>query len=264
MYRTIDASFWTDAKVRKLGVNDRLLFLYLITNPHTHVSGLYYLPLLIAQHESGIASKPLRYAIDTLSIAGISRYDFENELVWVVRMFKFQGPGPKNTLSAAHHLSRDIHNSFLINEFLETYPEVKEHFKNRVSIGNPVGATPHSPFPIPEQEHRTQNTDSKTAFGQFENVLLTLDENVELDKKFGTAEAATRIEALSEYIASKGKKYSSHYATILSWDRKNGAKANGKESHTERVTRKNRETLERINREMLGPDRSGAKPGSVD
>ena len=30
-----------------------------------------------------------------------------------------------------------------------------------------------------------------------------------------------KIEALSEGIASKGYKYKSHYATILSWDRKN-------------------------------------------
>ena len=35
-----------------------------------------------------------------------------------------------------------------------------------------------------------------------------------------------RIERLSEYIASKGKKYSSHYATINAWARKDTVKQN--------------------------------------
>jgi hypothetical protein len=138
MYRTIDAAFWTDSKVRRLDVSGRLLFLYLITNPHTHVSGLYYLPQLIAQHETGMTAKQFKYTSDTLSSFGFCRFDRPNELVWVVKMFRFQGKGEKNTLSAARHLSQDVHNSFLINEFLEAYPEVKPHIKNRVSgFGTP-------------------------------------------------------------------------------------------------------------------------------
>lgn len=152
MYRTIDASFWTDSKVRKLAVADRLLFLYLITNPHTHVSGLYYLPDLIAQHETGLSAKQLQASKDTLSKNGIALFDPANELVWVVKMFRFQGSGMKNTLSAAHHISKDIHNSLLISEFLKAYPEVEPHVKNRVSIEYVAGATPDSPLPTPEPE----------------------------------------------------------------------------------------------------------------
>jgi hypothetical protein len=48
MYRTIETSMWTDAKFRGLPAPARLLFLYLITNPHAHVSGIYYLPDVIA------------------------------------------------------------------------------------------------------------------------------------------------------------------------------------------------------------------------
>lgn len=146
MYRTVDAAFWTDPKVRKLNPSERLLFLYLITNPHTHVSGLYYLPNLIMQYETGLPPKQLNPALDTLSKVGICLSDRLNEIVWVVKMFRFQGSGQKNTLSAAHHISKDIHKSFLINEFLKEYPEVSPHVK----IGYTVGATPHSPFPIPD------------------------------------------------------------------------------------------------------------------
>jgi len=90
----------------------------------------------------------------------------------------------------------------------------------------------------------------------FNNVVLTEDQISELNNKFGESEAAKRIEALSEYIASKGKKYSSHYATILSWARKDGWKDGNKTDggkHDNLFLRTFREENERAaNRRMGG------------
>ena len=58
--------------------------------------------------------------------------------------------------------------------------------------------------------------------GQFQNVKLTQEEHQKLKERFGESKTQKRIEALSEYISSKGKKYNSHYATILSWARRDG------------------------------------------
>jgi len=60
----------------------------------------------------------------------------------------------------------------------------------------------------------------KNVFGEFQNVKLTEDEYIKLVKLYGESGTNSRIENLSSYVASKGKKYSSHYATILSWERK--------------------------------------------
>ena len=65
------------------------------------------------------------------------------------------------------------------------------------------------------------DTASKTPYGEFKNVKLTGKEYGKLIELFGEDGTKERIENLSAYVASKGKKYSSHYATILSWDRKN-------------------------------------------
>lgn len=64
--------------------------------------------------------------------------------------------------------------------------------------------------------------DAKVSFGQFVNVKLSEEEYQKLKTEFGDQEAAERIDRLSEYIASKGVKYKSHYATILAWARKEG------------------------------------------
>jgi hypothetical protein len=60
----------------------------------------------------------------------------------------------------------------------------------------------------------------KKKYGEFKNVLLTDDEHKKLEERFNSS-LKDRIEALSSYMASKGKRYSSHYATILAWERKN-------------------------------------------
>ena len=56
-------------------------------------------------------------------------------------------------------------------------------------------------------------------YGQFENVLLSIDEHNKLRERFGPSTNA-HIESLSIGIKSKGYKYKSHYATILNWARR--------------------------------------------
>ena len=56
-------------------------------------------------------------------------------------------------------------------------------------------------------------------YGMYENVLLTDEEYEKLQDEF-PHDYSDRIERLSEYIASTGKKYKSHLATIRSWARK--------------------------------------------
>ena len=67
-----------------------------------------------------------------------------------------------------------------------------------------------------------KNRIDKNKYGEFQNVLLTDEEYKKLQEKF-PRDYKDRIENLSIYLQSKGKKYKSHYATILSWARKEEA-----------------------------------------
>lgn len=58
--------------------------------------------------------------------------------------------------------------------------------------------------------------DNYKVYGEFENVKLT-DEEYEKIKQQNLLEF---IDRLSTYLSSTGKKYKSHYATILTWARK--------------------------------------------
>jgi len=57
-----------------------------------------------------------------------------------------------------------------------------------------------------------------------DSVLLTKEEHQKLIDKFGETKTNSYIENLNNYIGSKGKKYKSHYFTILNWSKKDISK----------------------------------------
>ena len=77
----------------------------------------------------------------------------------------------------------------------------------------------------------TNIKNKKNIYGsQFQKVKLSEDEYQKLIKLFGEKGTTDRIENMDIYLESKGDKYKSHYATLLSWERKNntgGSNGNG-------------------------------------
>lgn len=65
--------------------------------------------------------------------------------------------------------------------------------------------------PLPSRPH-------KKKYGEYENVLLTDEELQRLKEEIPNTDEM--IERLSSYIASKGTKYKSHYATIRNWHKR--------------------------------------------
>lgn len=61
---------------------------------------------------------------------------------------------------------------------------------------------------------------SPLSFGEAGKVKLTAEEHAKLVARLGEGATAEYIERLDSYIASKGKRYKSHYHTILSWQRR--------------------------------------------
>ncbi len=61
---------------------------------------------------------------------------------------------------------------------------------------------------------------SKNSYGEFGNVKMTTAEFEKLVQAEGADRANALIEELSSYLASSGKRYKSHYATLLNWCRR--------------------------------------------
>ena len=88
----------------------------------------------------------------------------------------------------------------------------------------------------------------KEKYGEFKNVLLTSEEYHKLEQ----ANLLPYIEKLSSYIASKGKKYKSHYATILTWARGDKKENNLPEWFGKEIKQEVNEEAEEFERQVLG------------
>jgi len=79
------------------------------------------------------------------------------------------------------------------------------------------------------------NKPTRHKYGEYKNVLLSDDELEKLKAEF-PADWENRIERLSEYIASTGKKYKNYHATIRSWAKKDIEKGNISNEQNKRTT----------------------------
>lgn len=91
-----------------------------------------------------------------------------------------------------------------------------------------------------QKQYRPKVDKSSKSYGKFENVFLSDTEYKKLIDTLGDARAKELIEDLSVGIESKGYKYKSHYAAILSWERRDrkGGQGGTHRGHTKSASTK--------------------------
>lgn len=92
---------------------------------------------------------------------------------------------------------------------------------------------------IDKKKNKNNNISVKHKYGEYNNVLLTDDELEKLKSEYPDYEE--RIERLSSYVASTGKSYKSHYATIRNWARKDETQRNDINASSNRSNRHTKE-----------------------
>ena len=91
-YGQISPQFWIGETGKKIRGNAdaQIIALYLMTSPHSHMTGVFHCPVLYMSYETGIpfegASKELRRLIEV----GFCEYDEPSETVFVIKMAMYQ------------------------------------------------------------------------------------------------------------------------------------------------------------------------------
>ncbi len=131
-YGKVSPQFWigkTGKEIREKGHEALIVSMYLLTNPHANMTGMYYLPVIYMAHETGLglegASKGLRRCIE----AGFCHYDEDAEVVWVIEMAKYQiAPALKASDNRCIGIQRE-YDSQPKNQFLSMfYQKYKDCF----------------------------------------------------------------------------------------------------------------------------------------
>lgn len=100
---------------------------------------------------------------------------------------------------------------------------------------------------------KNEREDTHAPLGRFKNVILTQSELDELKAKFPNDYEA-KIERLSRYQKSKGKKYDSHFATLLDWLEKDTANTANNDKDKKSTSSYDIDKLEQITPLKFGTD----------
>lgn len=166
-YGKVTPQFWigkTGKELRK-SPEGLIVAMYLITCPHAHMLGIFYVPVLYIATETGLgmegASKGLQSAID----AGFCSYDPVTEMVWVREMAKYQvATELKVTDNRCKGIQKDYEalpdNPFL-SAFYDKYAQAFCMTKKRVSRAEKVSPSQAPSNPLPSQEQEQEQEQEK-------------------------------------------------------------------------------------------------------
>jgi len=157
-YGVMFPEFWTGRTGRELrrrgGKDAQILAMYLASNRHANMLGLYPLAGDDVQHETGLKPKELVRAFQVADECDYARYDATTEFVWVVSMARFRlGLKLGETLTAGdkrvvgvNKLYHGIAGNPFLEAFYDYYRDVLQLSKPRAAYGTATPMGHHSPL----------------------------------------------------------------------------------------------------------------------
>ena len=264
--RVVDTDFWTDKKVMDMFTpEDKLFFVYLLTNPHTTQLGIYAVNPKYIALETGYNGDSIKVLLDRFENQyGIIKYSEATQEIAVKNFLKHsivKGGAPvrdclirelkavKNKdlikfvfahIKQYEHINKTVRE--IISEYEELNGEIVYCYDKRKNAEKENNEKDNVNDNVNENENDVSLHDSSNdtlpplskpknvrhKYGEYKNVLLS-DEDMEKLKIEFPNDYEERIERLSSYVESTGKKYKNHLATIRNWARKDkkGDAANG-------------------------------------
>jgi hypothetical protein len=213
--RMINTRFWSDSWIRKLNSLDRYLFLYFLTNEHTNICGVYELPIGTIAYETGMDERDLE---KTMIPRLAPKMYYIDEWVYL-RNFEKHQTFNESVKIGMERAKKEIPDRIMakINDILEKGDTVEQGVTGWGVFKSESELKPKLELKPKEREV----TVTKNNYSEFNNVKLTDEEYQKLLEKLGSENnRRVLVEELGSYIASTGKRYSSHYATLLNWARR--------------------------------------------
>lgn len=150
-YGKVSPQFWIGETGKQLrgDANAQLLALYLMTCPHSTMTGVFHCPVLYMAHETGMSVEGASKALARLSEVGFCEYEATSETVFVVRMAAYQiGESLKPNDNRVAGLRKDVERmpeGPMKSRFLAEYADafgLEKPSKKRKALQSPLKAPP--------------------------------------------------------------------------------------------------------------------------
>lgn len=162
-YRNISTNFWTDSKVDDdFTPEDKYFYLYLLTNPHTNLSGCYEISMKQMERETGYNTDTVMRVIQRLQqVHHVVEYNGETKEILIRNWYRYNWAASekvrKAVVSVAEHIKNQSFKNYVMNMVSIQYG----YDIDTVCIPNPpVTVTVTDTEPITVTESITEYSDS--------------------------------------------------------------------------------------------------------
>ena len=238
IYRQIYMSFWTDPKVDDdFTPEDKYFYLYLLTNPHTNICGCYEVGMKQMERETGYNKDTVMRLINRMEqVHDVLRYDPNTKELLLLNWHKHNWTRSdkllKNVVSTSQHIKSDAFREYVLSlvEGEGDTVSIPYRYPMDTSVTVTVSDTVTDSDSISVPVKKSSSKPVRHKYGMYQNVLLSDEDYQKLQEEF-PHDYSDRIERLSEYMASTGKKYKNHPATIRAWARRENNQKKEKSSN---------------------------------
>ena len=121
-YSNLSMSFWTDSKIDDdFTPEDKYFFLYLLSNPHTSVTGCYEISMKQMERETGYNTDTIARLIQRMQdVHKVIRYDQETKEVLIVNWHKYNWTKSENLIKSVIRVAQYIKSAEFKKYVLDT------------------------------------------------------------------------------------------------------------------------------------------------
>lgn len=130
-YGTVHTRFWIGETCQNMNDKQKLLYLYLLTSPHSNPIGCYRLPVAYIQSDLKWSLETVKQTVtETVSI-GLIEYDFKHEILLLNRFLEFNPIANPNVAKGCIQFIQTVNkNSKLYHMLVESLKPFSERFPN--------------------------------------------------------------------------------------------------------------------------------------
>lgn len=208
-YRNISMAFWTDSKVvDDFTPEDRYIYLYCMTNPHTNLCGCYEVSIKQIANETGYNTDSVERLLRRLDTAhNVIRYSASSKELLILNWCRYNWSASEKLNKPLLEEIRNIKNDRFREYLADRYNE-----RDTVSIPYEYGVDsrpdvpPDEPRPADNRSQPPPERKVKHKRGQYGWVRLTDDEYDRLLNDLGEAELQRCITYVDESAQANGNK----------------------------------------------------------
>ena len=138
-YVKVATKFWADEKVVDLDTDTKLLYLYVLSCPHSNMAGYYRLPKPYIQADLKLSDKGLTKGFNKLLNKGLVKYCEKSSVILIPNYYKYNSIQNKNQAKGAANRTSELPKNSLVKDYKKAVKHYAESYQKELCKGLPKG-----------------------------------------------------------------------------------------------------------------------------